>query len=876
MTNPFYVATGTPGTLAFGASQPMRSEFAMIQGGFDKFPDFTASAPGTFLINNFTGTGITTAPGMTVDSNGNVGIGVPYPPGSVLDINRSFDGSVGIRMTNPNTGSNAAAVVRVDNAAGYYTGLYQFSPNLTPNGMQQPNYGMIYTYGNGLSFSSGYGPMLFGTGNSTEKMRLDVDGNLFCYQTIKSGMTGRSGDFHVARQTDGVSVARMYALDSPADGLGFEVGGSAPMTWATGTGQIGSGNTHGGSMIERMRLIPGGWLGIGTPTPNYILDILENKNAGAGIHIANNDPGASAYAQVRLTNNSPSTAVIYLTSSNYTPAGADDVSQLTFYTNGQGIAFWNATASPIKFWTGGSECMRITAQGYVGIGTTNPIYLLDISRNQDAATVLRLSNFSNGVDAASRIFLSNGPYTSALSLFGINAPVSGMVAPNMTFLQGSNGLTVATVNGDSPVYFGTNNTERMRLVSHGTTGGELRMSGTSGANAPKLSLVASGFWTWGLLGDGDTLKVVADSTALMNFVGSTGNVGVGASPAGFARLDVRHDNAGFGGVQAGNYNTGGYAGFRIDTGSYQSLIYLVGTTYTPGGVDQPGRTVLYTNGPGISFYAPDIRFFAGNVEMMRCNSYGLSFPRSDGIQASRIFGKQDVETGLGLEAGGASPIVFYIASGSIGGVSPECGRFTGQRYFRATDSGGYQYAVQPTHEIDNSTTTNYDIINMFHRGPDPYGLMLRFAGADPNNGTNYFLRCYNDYTGRDLCRIMSNGGIGNFQANNVAYSDASIKTPLALYTPAELDALETAFKAVDWGKFKFLDQTHDDWNYGYTAQGVEAAFGPAFVDEIDMSVRDEIPGPKVKVVFYTDLTNIAHALLARALQRIAVLEQQRV
>jgi hypothetical protein len=48
MSNSFYSASGSPGTGAPGASSTMRSEFLLVQAGFDKVPPFTvATVTGT-------------------------------------------------------------------------------------------------------------------------------------------------------------------------------------------------------------------------------------------------------------------------------------------------------------------------------------------------------------------------------------------------------------------------------------------------------------------------------------------------------------------------------------------------------------------------------------------------------------------------------------------------------------------------------------------------------------------------------------------------------------------------------------------------------------------------------------------------------------
>lgn len=59
--NPFYVATGEPGTGAFAASAPMRSEFNDIENGFNLMPQLT---PGTAVVVNSAGTALANTVGQ--------------------------------------------------------------------------------------------------------------------------------------------------------------------------------------------------------------------------------------------------------------------------------------------------------------------------------------------------------------------------------------------------------------------------------------------------------------------------------------------------------------------------------------------------------------------------------------------------------------------------------------------------------------------------------------------------------------------------------------------------------------------------------------------------------------------------------------------
>lgn len=63
MTNFFYNPTGNPGTGTFGASAPIRAEFAAISEAFDLFPNL-AGAPGRAIVVNPTGTALALTDGQ--------------------------------------------------------------------------------------------------------------------------------------------------------------------------------------------------------------------------------------------------------------------------------------------------------------------------------------------------------------------------------------------------------------------------------------------------------------------------------------------------------------------------------------------------------------------------------------------------------------------------------------------------------------------------------------------------------------------------------------------------------------------------------------------------------------------------------------------
>jgi len=124
------------------------------------------------------------------------------------------------------------------------------------------------------------------------------------------------------------------------------------------------------------------------------------------------------------------------------------------------------------------------------------------------------------------------------------------------------------------------------------------------------------------------------------------------------------------------------------------------------------------------------------------------------------------------------------------------------------------------------------------------GIVVNYSAAAPNDTGNEMLFCY-DSSGTRFS-VRSNGGIANYSANDVNLSDERVKTDI-IGADSYLDKM----CAINVVKFKYKDQTHNDYNLGVIAQQVEAV-APEFVDVdgFDSSSTEEIP---FKSIYQTDL-----------------------
>lgn len=140
---------------------------------------------------------------------------------------------------------------------------------------------------------------------------------------------------------------------------------------------------------------------------------------------------------------------------------------------------------------------------------------------------------------------------------------------------------------------------------------------------------------------------------------------------------------------------------------------------------------------------------------------------------------------------------------------------------------------------------------------------LQYNVATPNVATDYFLYC--DDATAVRANIRSNGGLANYQSNDVDLSDARTKkdiTPAPSYW-SKIGALEIV-------TYKYKDQTHDDINVGVIAQQVEQV-EPVWVDADGFGETPEGEEP-LKTVYTKDITFAAIKALQEAMIRIEQLE----
>jgi hypothetical protein len=208
----------------------------------------------------------------------------------------------------------------------------------------------------------------------------------------------------------------------------------------------------------------------------------------------------------------------------------------------------------------------------------------------------------------------------------------------------------------------------------------------------------------------------------------------------------------------------------------------------------------------------------------------------------------------------STPMIFYTNAS-------EAKRITSAGFTKMSNNGTYSNSTGTYHELRSNISGNYST-QIANTNASPFGLQVYYPNT-LNNTTNRFLDCEDNTALR--FSVRSNGGLANYQANNVNLSDIRTKKDIIL-----LESYWNKFKALEIVKFKYKDQTHDDFNIGVIAQQVESV-APEFVD-IDGwgNMPNQIANndDKMKSIYTSDLYHATIKVLQEAMNKIEILENK--
>ena len=458
-------------------------------------------------------------------------------------------------------------------------------------------------------------------------------------------------------------------------------------------------------------------------------------------------------------------------------------------------------------------------------------------------------------------------------------------------------------------------TSKWYIVKNGSNAAVvLKGSATTGVTIPTGSEVLA-FWNGsdfeiaGMVGpststdnavarfDGTTGKVVQNSSVVID---DSGNVGIGTSSPSY-KLDV-----------TGNTRTTGYAAIntipsaaaalRIGQTADQTLgtdysILFSGVGYSGGislnatsmqiGQNSASRSLTFHCGTsfaermridssgnvGIGTSSPSTRLQVSGDILMTAVGDDIIFPRGIDNNTSLLISS--------LSGGNELQIINQSGSGgNLVAVGNGVLRFQTEALERMRIDSSGNLLVGSTSQPITSVTARLIathalsdfVVGVRSTGATPYGVIVDYSTSPNSTGSEPFL--FKDSSATRFT-VRSNGGVVNYQANDVNLSDRREKTdfePAKNYLPV--------ICAIPVQTFNYIDQSKNDpgKTIGVVAQDVQAV-APELVHESNWGTAEN---PKIRLSIYqTDLQYVLmkciqeqQAIIESLTARIAALESK--
>ena len=542
------------------------------------------------------------------------------------------------------------------------------------------------------------GSMGLGKTSLTSSTKLDIDTANKDYGVIAGGTNGASISFLSNASITGVKSAAYgfysYRFPSTSDAqinnlIHFRAGGphSSTASSTATTSNIGfyaasgvrynASNAYGfygaiESGINRWNLYMfgsgqnylAGNVGIGTTTPEYPLEVHGNRAPGPWINQQAGTTGDATTIVLQQRTADVRMGVVYSYSTNYDGSSFLSVGASgTAFSNIEGpVAVGTLASKPLTLGTANVERMRIVEGGYVGIGTSEPAYKLDVAGtgNFDYLNVNdNDSLLSIAGNASKRAIFNEDAHAdydvriegaSDVNLFRTDGSANrvgvGLIPSSKFHVSGG----VARFDGN--IGLGTAGSTNVSIYSRNQTSssatahyGFFMQDDVGGSCTDHLGFIYSGKSTQNSLSSysafvAGNAKTITASTGYGYYITSGALIG-SANNYGFYSLVEKDGNKNYNlymNSEAPNY-LGGNLGIMTTTPSAPLSVYVTGIadTTTPANDELFNKVILYQPSPttnvagfGISTSSFNIatsggmhqRFWTNSTERMRVSSGG--------------------------------------------------------------------------------------------------------------------------------------------------------------------------------------------------------------------------------------------------------------
>jgi hypothetical protein len=376
---------------------------------------------------------------MRITSTGNVGIGTSIPDYK-LHVANSTDSVMLLE-----SGNTSSSVLLFGDTDSNFRGQIQYnhsndSMNFFAGGIATTD--MIITSAGNV-----------GIGTTSPAAKLDVVGGILA---ASNSANWNYSNLDLRRNASNIGQARFVAMMLDGDAATSTTAGAYNALWGVYDSAPTTGSTSAalnGKMLygayaghwwytngtERMRIASNGNVGIGTSSPSYSLDVQK----------------ASGDVVIRAKGNAANNGGFFRAE------GADAGSYPGLHIAQGGTHYWSIgqrgdTNLHLKRESGSGNV--IVDDANVGIGTSSPAGILDVSQSTAGTARHYLRNTSSSVGAYTILDLVNDTGSIISEFFCTSSTNTSSFGTNATVLQ------AATSN---PLILGTNGTERMRINSSG-------------------------------------------------------------------------------------------------------------------------------------------------------------------------------------------------------------------------------------------------------------------------------------------------------------------------------------------------------------------------------------------------------------------------
>jgi hypothetical protein len=663
--------------------------------------------------------------------------------------------------------------------------------------------------------------------------------------TSGTGLTFNGANLGVATGTDPATITLRHTGNTSGFILKNFSGSEAQLV-----------NADNGPMVfktndtEFIRLTAGGNVGIGTSSPAFKLDV----NGSTGIRIT---------GMAGVTN-----------SAIYIPTGGilgDNIG--TFEVRNGG-----GTSSELRlssrgfhtFFTGGSgdlgtgtERMRLDSSGNLGIGTSTPAarvhsvdtsgYSLGLSgstkgiRTEHNSTRSIIQGVDNTLNVSYQPIMLSGSVVELgiAGVVGATLDASGNLGLGVTPANWASGR-VALQIGNTPYIIGPN----IELGSNFYVNSGYKYIATGEATSYEQN---AGSHKWKTAASGTAGNTITFSQAMTLDSGGRLLIGRTTSDANNYRIQISQGTATYGsGIQFVYEGVGAAAIWENSSGAL-----CFGNDGADGDTE---RARITSDGYlGVGTTNPTSRLNISGT----ANTVGCEIKVEAAGLASGYLGPNSNGLNIGTDTAGIIFKTGVTGGGSVGNTGTERARITSGGYFKASNAGTYLNATGAYHEFRSDGTSL--TLQVSNTNASPQGVYVEYSSAAPNGTGNVFLLCADNVGTR--AAIRSNGGLANYQANNVDLSDVRTKKEI---NPAA--SMWDKIGALEIVTYKYNDQTHDDVNVGVIAQQVEAV-EPVWVDNDGFGETPEGEEP-LKTVYTKDIYFAAIKALQEAMARIEKLEAE--